>query len=408
MALDGARQPRRPLTAQLVKNLSAPGEYCDGNGLYLRVNPSGSRQWVQRIVIRGKRSELGLGGYPLVSLAEARAAALENRKLAQSGGDPLAEKRRTREIPTFEAAARSVHEMHGPTWRNEKHRKDFITSLELYAFPKIGAKRVSEITTADLLTILSPIWTVKAETARRVRQRIGTVLKWAIAQRWRDDNPAESVAAALPKVAKAPHHRKALPHHKVTTCIAAAQASKATEATKLALEFLILTAARSGEIRNATWDEIDLHGAATIEAANQVTWVIPAERMKMKREHRVPLSSRAIEILREALPLQGVSGLIFPSLRDKPLSDMTLSKLVKELGFDADVHGFRTSFRTWAQELTDFPVEVAEAALAHATGDAVVKAYARSDVFERRRVMMQAWCEYLSTQSGLASEGDLP
>jgi len=398
-SLAGSRRSKRQLTAKFVRNITDPGEYCDGNCLYLRVNPSGSRQWVQRIVIRGKRSELGLGGYPLVSLAEARGAALENRKLARSGGDPLAEKRRTREIPTFEAAARLVHEMHGPTWRNEKHRKDFITSLERYAFPKIGAKRVSEITTADLLTILSPIWTTKAETARRVRQRIGTVLKWAIAQRWRENNPAESVAAALPKLAKAPRHRKALPHQKVAACIATVQASKATKATKLALEFLILTAARSGEIRNATWGEIDLHGAETLDAANQITWVIPAARMKMKREHRVPLSSRAIDILCEALPLQGASGLIFPSPRDKPLSDMTLSKLVKELSFEADVHGFRTSFRTWAQELTDFPVEVAEAALAHATGDAVVKAYARSDVFERRRGMMQEWCEYLATCS---------
>ncbi|MCR9151470.1 MAG: integrase arm-type DNA-binding domain-containing protein [Rhodobacteraceae bacterium] len=396
MTMHGVRKPKTSLTAQFARNVTAPGEYCDGNGLYLRVNPSGSKQWVQRIVIRGKRSEMGLGGFPLVGLAEARSAALDNRRLARAGGDPLAERRRAREVPSFEAAARKVHEMHGPTWRNDKHRKDFITSLELYAFPKIGSKRVSEVSTADLLVVLSPIWTSKAETARRVRQRIGTVLKWAIAQGWREDNPAESVTAALPKVAKAPRHRKSLPYRRVAECLATVWASNASQSTKLALEFLILTAARSGEVRHATWDEIDLHGADSLDVAARVTWVVSAERMKMKREHRVPLSTRAVEILRRAEDLRTSSGLIFPSLRDKALSDMTLSKLVKELGFEADVHGFRTSFRTWAQEQTDFPAEVAEAALAHATGDAVVKAYARSDVFERRRAMMQAWCDYLA------------
>lgn len=226
-----------------------------------------------------------------------------------------------------------------------------------------------------------------------MRQRIGTVMKWAVAQGWRQDNPAESIDKALPKLdaASRVQHRKALPHAEVAGCIAAVRASGAWCSTKLAIEFLILTAARSGEVRAASWDEI---------APEARVWEVPASRMKMKRPHRVPLSGRAMELIKAAEELRGRSGLVFPSARDRPLSDMTLSKLVKELGFNADVHGFRTSFRTWAQERTNFPREVAEAALAHAVGDTVERAYARSDVFEKRRKMMQAWADYLAVRRG--------
>ncbi|MCB1345155.1 MAG: integrase arm-type DNA-binding domain-containing protein [Rhodobacteraceae bacterium] len=385
------RRPEKALTAQTVKSATAPGKYFDGHGLYLRVEPNGTKFWVQRIVIRGKRSEIGLGPATLVSLAEARAAALDNRKLARAGGDPLQAKREAAAVLTFEEAARKVHALHLPTWRNEKHGRDFITSLELYAFPRLGKLNAADVTTADVLGVLMPIWTEKAETARRVRQRIGTVMKWAIAQGWRQDNPAENISKALPKVAKVQAHRKALGYGEVAGCIAAVQASRAGMATKLALEFLVLTAARSGEVREARWSEIDL--AATV-------WEVPADRMKMKRAHRVPLSARAIAILEAAKGLDDGSGLLFPGTKQgRPLSDMTLSKLVKELGFDADVHGFRTSFRTWAQERTTFPREVAEAALAHLSGDAVERAYARSDVFEKRRGMMDRWAAFLSEKS---------
>jgi len=297
-------------------------------------------------------------------------------------------------VPAFEEAANRVHEIHRPTWRNEKHARDFINSLEAYAFPVLGARKVSDISTADVLAVLQPIWLEKPETARRVRQRIGTVMKWSIAQGWRHDNPAENIANALPKHDRAKVHRKALPYAEVAGCIDTVKASGAWAATKLALEFLVLTAARSGEVRLAHWDEVEFQGA------DCATWEIPASRMKMKRPHRVPLPKRAQEILREAEALRGGSGLIFPSARGKPLSDMTLSKLVKELGFDADVHGFRTSFRTWAQEQTNFPREVAEAALAHAIGDAVENAYARSDVFDKRAKMMAAWANYLAVKRG--------
>lgn len=391
MASHLTRRPEKALTAQAVKAASAPGKYFDGHGLYLRVDGNGSRFWVQRITIRGKRCELGLGAPSLVSLAEARAKALENRKLARMGGDPLQAKREAQAVLTFEEAARKVHALHKPTWRNEKHAAQFLATLETYAFPRLGKLKVQDISTADVLAVLMPIWTTIPETARRVRQRIGAVMKWAIAQGWRQDNPAENISRALPKVSKAQDHRKALPYAEVAGCIAAVQASGAGLATKLALEFLVLTAARSGEVREARWEEIDL----TAEV-----WEIPSERMKMKRPHRVPLSPRAIAVLAQAKALDDGSGLVFPGTKaGRPLSDMTLSKLVKELGFAADVHGFRTSFRMWAQERTSYPREVAEAALAHLSGDAVERAYARSDVFDKRRKMMGAWANFLKSTS---------
>jgi integrase len=330
-------------------------------------------------------------------LAEAREQALANRKLARAGGNPLQAKREAEAVLTFEESARKVHALHLPTWRNAKHGAQFIRTLETYTFPGMGKLRVADVTTADVLGVLSPIWTEKPETAARVRQRISTVMKWAVAQGWRQDNPAESIAQALPKRDKSKTaHRKALPYAEVGDCIAAVQASGAGMSTKLAFEFLVLTATRSGETRLARWDEIVWGNAAT-----SATWAIPASRMKAKREHRIPLSARAVEILREAEKLADGAGLLFPGIRrGKPLSDMTLSKLVKGLGFDADVHGFRTSFRMWAQERTNVPREVAEAALAHTIRDKAEAAYARSDVFERRRILMESWAEYLAGESG--------
>lgn len=291
MVTQNARRPQKALTALMVKNASQPGKYFDGNGLYLRVEPNGTKFWVQRIVIHGKRRELGLGSVSLVSLAEAREKALVNRKMAREGGDSLAARREQQAVMTFEQASRRVHELHSPTWRNAKHRLDFISSLESYAFPLIGKVPASKLAAADVLRVLTPIWTEKPETARRVRQRIGTVLKWAVAQGWRHDNPADSITQALPKVAKTQVHRKSLPYTDIADCLAAIRRSRAMTSTKLALEFLVLTAARSGEVREAVWDEIDLDNRL---------WVIPASRMKAKRAHRVPLSAPAITILHEA------------------------------------------------------------------------------------------------------------
>jgi integrase len=399
MATEGLRKPEKALTAQFVKTAREPGKYFDGHGLFLRVQPNGQRQWVQRIVIRGKRCELGLGNPSLVSLSEARDVALGNRKLAQSGGDPLEARREAKAVPTFAAAASTVHALHLPTWRNAKHAAQFLATLETYSFPRLGKLRVGDVTTADVLAVLSPIWTEKPETAARLRQRIGMVMKWAVAHGWRQDNPAESITQALPKRDRSRiTHRRALSYADVAECVAAVQASGAGLSTKLALEFLVLTCSRSGEVRGATWGEIDLGTPATpTKPATPGVWTIPAARMKAKREHRVPLSPRAVDILRKAEGLADGSGLVFPGyVRGRPLSDMTLAKLVKELGFAADVHGFRTSFRTWTQERTNFPREVAEAALAHTLKDKAEAAYARSDLFEKRRKMMEAWAGFLA------------
>lgn len=401
MTTVGIRTPKKTLTAAFVRTATEAGKYFDGNGLFLRVKTNGAKQWVQRITIRGKRTEMGLGSADLVSLGEAREAALQNRKLASAGGDPLKAKRESQAVLTFEEAAKKVHELQKPSWSNPKHAAQFISTLETYAFPTIGNFKMSEVTTADVLAALTPIWLTKQETARRVRQRIGTVMKWGIAQGWRQDNPAQNIEQALPKQTKAVKHRKALPYGDVATCIQVAKASGAGRSTKLALEFLILTAARSGEAREAVWDEIsfgDTTSANSANPANRAEWVIPAQRMKMKREHRVPLCARAVEILREAKDLSNGGDLVFAGTKQgKPLSDMTLSKLVKELGFNVDIHGFRTSFRTWVQEKTDVSREVAEMALAHSIKDASEAAYARSDLFEKRRTLMDDWAEYITS-----------
>lgn len=377
------------LTAAKVRQLREPGKYFDGNGLFLRVEASGSKRWVQRVTIDGKRREIGLGSGHLVTLAEARDAALANLKIARSGGDPLAAKQSTVIAPSFNEAVEKVIELHAPTWSNAKHAAQFRNTLVTYAAPIIGRKPVSDITSADVLRVLTPIWTSKAETARRVKQRIGAIMKWAVAQGYRADDPSAALSQALPKSYQKVEHRKSLPYDEVAACIAALQASQAMVATKLALEFLILTASRSGEVRGATWREMDIA---------KRTWTIPAHRMKAKVEHVVPLSDRAIAILAEAKHL-GDGNLVFPGQKNgRPLADMTMSKLVKELGFQTDVHGFRTSFRVWVQEKTNTPFEVAEKALAHKTTNKVVAAYARSDLFEKRRNLMEAWARHLNPE----------
>lgn len=391
------------LTAISVKNAAEPGKYHDGKGagLFLLVKPTGAKSWVQRIVIRGKRREIGLGAYPLVSLAEAREKAFENKRLAHAGGDPLAEKRKARAILTFEEAARNTHKEIAHTWKNPKDRAAYLKSMETYIFPQFGAVALPEVTSADVRRAILLAREKAPGVARKLIYRISAVFKWGIAEGMCTGNPATGDALALPKMDRAPKHRKALPYGEVAGCIETVKQSGAGASTKLALEFLILTATRSGETRGARWAEFDFHGADSATLATRATWTIPKERIKMKRDHRVPLSGRALEILREAEALSDGSDLVFTGHKgNRPLSDMTLSKLVRELGFDAHVHGFRTSFRTWAQEQTNFPREVAEAALAHVVGDATEQAYARSDIFEKRRMMMEAWAAYLAVRRG--------
>lgn len=384
-ALKSGKHPEKALSAAFVRTVCKPGKYTDGNGLFLKVDQTGARRWIQRIVIRGKRTEMGLGSANLVSLAEARELALQNRKLARQGGDPLKAKREAEAVMTFEEAARAVYEIHRPGWRNAKHAAQFIATLETYAFPRLGVKKVTEVGSADVLSVLQPIWLSKPETARRVRQLIGAVMKWAVAKGWRQDNPAEAISSALPKQTERPQHRKSLPYSEVPEFLRKLDNSAASVSAKLALRLIILTATRSGEVRMVRWPEVDLETA---------TWIIPAARMKAKREFRIPLSQAALDLLSAAEKLADKSGFIFPGTKaGKPLSVATLSKLTKELGFDVHVHGLRTSFKTWAQECTNVPREVSEAALAHTVRNKAEAAYARSDLFDKRRELMERWSQ---------------
>jgi hypothetical protein len=236
------RHKERSLTAATVRSLNGKGFYGDGNGLYLKVDPSGAKRWVQRLVVHGKRRDIGLGSAAFVSLADAREAALANRKLARAGGDPLAARKQAEGIPTFADACQTVHDLHLPTWRNAKHGQQWINTLREYAIPHFGKKRLDTINSADVLAALMPIWNSHPETARRVKQRIGTVMKWAIAQGWRTDNPAEAISKALPKHDRSKvKHQKALPYAEVASALRIVQESEATMQAKLALEFAVLT-----------------------------------------------------------------------------------------------------------------------------------------------------------------------
>lgn len=379
------------LSAATVRTIKEAGFYADGHGLYLKVDTSGAKRWVQRIVIHGKRRDTGLGSASLVSLAEARETALENRKLARAGEDPIALKKRSTGIPTFREAAERVHELAKPTWRNEKHGKQFITTLENDVFPHFGDKRIDLVTNTDVLAALTPIWNTKSETARRIKQRIGSVMKFAIGQGWRTDNPADAITTALPKHDRSKtQHRKALPYDQVKAAIDKVRASEAGAVTKLAFEFLVLTATRSVETREAKWSEFDIAKAV---------WTIPATRMKAKKPHRIPLTPRCLAILEAAKAhKQKESDLVFPGTKqDRPLSDMTLSKLMKELSIAAVPHGFRSSFRDWAGETTNHAREVVEFALAHVIKDKAEAAYARSDLFVKRRALMEDWSMYIAS-----------
>ena len=383
------RHPHKALSAAFVRS-APPGRYCDGNGLYLFVQPSGARSWVQRLVILGRRRDFGLGSVALVPLAEARKKARANRKLARAGGDPLAERRRARRVPSFAEAAARVLEQKQAAWRSEKHRRDWISALERYAFPRIGGMPVSEVTSADVLEVLTPIWHTKAATARSVHQRIGAVLKWAVAMEFRTDNPCGWLRSVLGPQNHVVEHMRALPHREVAAAIEAVRGSGRLPMRPLAFEFLVLTVARWGEVRWAEWAEVD---------PAQGVWTVPARRMKAKREHRVPLCRRALEILDEARALDGAGGpLVFTRDGLEPLADKTLRRLLRKHEIAAVPHGFRSSFRDWAAEETDHPPEVVEAALAHVVRNKVEAAYRRTDLFERRRRLMDDWAAYIAVR----------
>ena len=342
-----------------------------------------------RIRLNGKATNVGLGAYPVVMLARARQKALANARIVSEGRDP---RDRNGGAPTFEQAVETVIKLHAENWKDGgKSAAQWRASLRDYAVPKIGSKRADRMTTAAVMEVLLPIWSTKQETAHHVRQRIGTVMKWAVAQGYRENNPAgDAISAALPKNSVRNQHQKALPHAQVGEALARGRASRAHRATALAFEFLVLTACRPGEVRGARWVEVD-------EA--EAIWTVPSVHMKAKLEHRVPLSRRVVAVLDEAREIADRSGLVFSSLTGRVLSDSTLSKLLRELGIGAVPHGFRSSFRDWAAERTDVPREVCELALAHVNSDRVEAAYRRSDLFERRRQLMQDWSDYLAAKA---------
>ena len=377
------------LTAAKVKNISDPGMYGDGGTLYLRVAPGGSKSWIQRLTIEGKRCDIGLGGYPLTSLAEARDKAFENRKAARGGGDPLAEKRKAR-MPTFREAAQNTFDANRPRWRSEKVAAKWWQAMEKHAFPNLGNKRVNRIGRDDVLRVLTPLWTSRPEQARKLRQSIRSTLSWAQAHGLVETNMAgEAINGALPAQPAVKEHLRALPYREVGTALETVEASASSLSAKLCFRFTVLTAARSGEARGATWDEIDLDARE---------WRIPAGRMKAGAEHRVPLSDAALTVLEQARPLRDKWRLVFPSpsRAGRSLSDMTLTKVLRTTGLAerATVHGFRSSFRDWCAD-TGKPRKIAEAALAHTVGG-VEGAYFRSDLFARRRRVMADWAAYLT------------
>jgi integrase len=375
------------LTALKIKSLSEPGRYSDGDGLFLELNGKGSGRWLLRVQSGGRRRDIGLGSLKSVSLADARDAAFVTRKKIAQGIDPVAERKEERLIiPTFREAAKSVHKEHEEGWKNGKHQKQWIATLETYAFPILGGRLVSEIEGPLITTVLAPIWLSKPETARRVRQRIGTVLDWSYAKGLRStEAPMRSLSKGLPRQPKKGGHFAAMPYGQVPGFITRLRERESVG--RLALEALILTVTRSGELRGIRRPELDLDAAL---------WTIPSDRMKMGRTHVVPLAAETVDAFKRAEKFKvPASDLVFPGQDvTKPQSDMTLMKILRDMELEVTVHGFRSAFRDWVAEKTDFPGEVAEAALAHAIPNKVEAAYRRTDFLDKRRLLMAEWAAF--------------
>ena len=394
-----------PLTAKSVANAKR-GRHADGKGLYLLVGPTGAKSWVLRVQVSGRRRDIGLGSVELragaapvtdvplmelkvLTLAEAREKAAALRKLAKSGLDPIAARDREKvAIPTFEAAAKKCHEVGPPSRWHKKHSDAFIASLKQHAFPKLGSSLVDSIDETSVVAVLAPLWHNRPAAARKVRQRIRTVLDFAKVKGWRTTGaPTISPRLALGKQPRASNFA-AMHYDEVPAFVAELQDKPATPG-RLALLLTILTAARSGEVRHAEWSQFDLEAR---------TWTRPAAMMKSDKDHVVTLSPAALKILEKAKALRmATSELVFPGTRGQPLSDMTLLKVLKSQVGAFTVHGFRSAFRTWAAEKSPTtPEAVAEAALAHAVPDAVVRAYNRATFMDLRRGLLDRWGDYCS------------
>ena len=405
------RVKAKPLKALSVGQIKAPGLHYVGEvaGLALRVSPTGAKSWILRVTIAGKRRDMGLGGFPDVTLADARRRARELREKIDNGEDPIAQRRQARaalvaasiKAMTFDQCVDRYLAAHSDSWSNAKHRQQWANTLATYAGPVIGGLDVALIDTGHVLKVLEPIWKTKTETADRLRGRIENVLSWATTRGYRTgENPArwkghlQKLLAMPSKIAKTEHF-PALPYREMGAFMADLATRAGTGAR--ALEFTILTAARSGETRGATWAEIDMEAAL---------WTIPGERMKAKAEHSVPLSDTALDLLRD---LPRVGDLIFPgAAAGRPLSDMTLTAVLRRMGRgDLTVHGFRSTFRDWSAEQTAYPSEVVEMSLAHTITNKVEKAYRRGDLIEKRRRLMADWAKFCGTVA-TATDNVLP
>ena len=366
-----------------VASLSKPGTYADGDGLALKIDNRLNKRWIWRGTVGGKAVMRGLGSYPAISLAEARKAATTTTETVKTAG-PEAERP---PAPTFRRASREYISENSPTWSNTKHAAQWRNTLSTYADPVIGDKPVDEITTGDVLAVLKPIWSTKTETASRVRQRMEKIFDWAIVHNHRNAaNPAgKHILVGLPKVKRAKEHHRALPYAEVPAALHKVSLSTANPLTRLGFRFLVLTAARSGEVRLADWSEVDF---------NNRMWTVPAARMKAGRKHRVPLSAEALAALRDARALRSGEGLIFPAKEGGAMSDMVFTALLRRLKLDSVPHGFRSSFRDWCVE-NGVARELAESALSRSIGSNTTEsACLRSDMAEQRRGLMQAWADY--------------
>lgn len=375
------------LTDTKIKTFTTPGRYGDRiPTLYLLVKSATRKTWVQRLTIQKTQHDLGLGPWPVVTVEDARRKAMDNRRKRYQGEKIIHGKRQAIGV-TFQEAADTVIRLNEPTWKHGgKSAKLWRATLRNYVFPVIGQRPVAEITPSDVMAILDLIWTTKPETAKRVKHRMSRTFKWAKAQGLRADDPTDGIREALPNTATLKQTLKMIPHDHVAQAIDTIKRSGASRSTIRCFEFQVLTATRSGEVRLAEWSEIDV---------TKRMWVIPAARTKTGKEHRVPLSARALALLKDARKAAGGSPLIFPSARGKPLSDATISKLVRENGINGVPHAIaRACFRSWCADV-NVSREVAEACLAHVV-KGVEASYQRSDLFERRRSVMQKWSDYVS------------
>jgi integrase len=389
------------LSAVEVKSIGQKGMYHDGGGLYLQVSAGGAKSWIFRFMLDGRSREMGLGPVHAIPLADARKRAAECRRMRFDGIDPIEARRIQRDEKkldaaksmTFDACAAAYIDAHKAGWRNAKHIDQWSNTLATYVGPVFGSLPVQAVDVGLVMKALEPIWQTRSETASRLRGRIEAVLDWATAREYRKgDNPArwrghlDSLLPARSKVQKVEHH-PALPYDELADFVAMLRSQQGIAAR--ALEFLILTATRTGEVIGARWDEVDL---------GEKIWVVPAARMKAGREHRVPLSAAAAGILEEMKKVRE-SDFVFPGgKKGKPLSNMAMLAVLKRMDRgDLTNHGFRSSFRDWAAERTNFPREVAEMALAHTVGDKVEAAYRRGDLFQKRRQMMDGWARFCET-----------